>query len=117
MKHIDELSELKSQQPGVSSDDLVSFCNSRCVLYLYYLNGFNYVRGEYDDFDDERDWLQPFLKSMLIWHEDQMRQKMGLSTLLPILDGLRHSVFFTLVVSGHKDPYVEWEKRWAGERA
>lgn len=38
--------------------------------FRYYLNGFNYVRSEFDDYDKQKDWLQPFLKSMLIWDED-----------------------------------------------
>lgn len=111
VKHVDELRELQWKYPQITNSDLVSFCNSRCVLHLYYINGFNYVRCEFDDFDKEKDWLQPFLKSMLIWHEDQIRDKIGLESLLPDrLDGLKHSTFMNMVVNGAKNPYFEWEK-------
>ena len=113
VKHIEELRELKWKHPDISNVDLVSFCNSRCVLHLYYLNGFNYVRSEFDDFDKAKDWLRPFIKSMLIWHEDQIREKIGLQTLLPDgMDGLKHSTFMNIVVNGHKNPFYEWEKSW-----
>jgi hypothetical protein len=118
VNHVEELGELKWKRPDTTNSELVSFCNSRCVLYLYYLNGFNYVRGEFDDLDKQKDWLRPFLESMLIWHEAQIREKMGLPSLLPnSLDGLKHSTFVNLVVNGHKNPYFAWEKNWACERA
>lgn len=118
VKHIDELRELKWKHPDISNSDLISFCNSRCVVYLYYLNGFNYVRGEFDDLDKDKDWLQPFIKSMLIWHEDQIRGQIGLPSLLPgKYDGLKHSTFMNVVVNGHKNPYFEWEKSWVVDGA
>lgn len=118
VKYVEELRELKWKYPDITNSDLVSFCNSRCVLHLYYSNGFNFVRGEFDDFDDQKDWLRPFMKSMLIWEEDQLREKMGLQRLLPgSLDGLKHSTFMNLVVNGHKNPYFEWEKTRVDERA
>lgn len=118
VKHVDDLRELKWKHPDISNEELVSFCNSRCVLHLYYVNGFNLVRSEFDDLDKEKDWLRPFLKSMLIWHEDQMREKIGLPSLLPdSLDGLKHSTFMNLVANGHRNPYFEWEKTWSDESA
>ncbi|WP_415894564.1 hypothetical protein ACMXYQ_08960 [Neptuniibacter sp. PT34_22] len=113
-EHNDELGELKWKYPEVTNDELVSFCNSRCALHLYYLNGMNLVRSEYKDLDTEKDWLQPFTKSMLIWEEDQIRNKIGLPSLLPdSMDGLKHSTFMNMVTNGHKNPYYEWEKSWA----
>ena len=113
VKHVDELRELKWKYPEITNSDLISFCNSRCLLQLYYLNGFNYVRSEFDDFDKEKDWLQPFLTSMMIWDEDQIRDKIGLESLLPnSLDGLKHSTFMNMVVNGYKTPSFEWEKSW-----
>ena len=118
VKHIDELGELKWKYPSISNEELVSFCNTKCVLHLYYVNGFNYVRGEFDDFDKEKDWLRPFIKSMLIWEEDQIRNKIGLPSLLPgSLYGLKHSTFMNIVINGHKNPYYEWEKNWSEENA
>lgn len=109
----DELGELKWKHPDITKDELVSFCNTRCALYLYYVNGVNYVRGEFDDIDKEKDWLQPFLKSMLIWEEDQVRDKIGLLCLLPdSLDSLKHSTFINMVTNGYRNPFYEWEKSW-----
>ena len=80
----------------------------------HYLNGVNYVRGEFNDIDKEKDWLRPFIKSMLIWEEDIVREKIGLPSLLPdSLDSLKHSTFMNLVTNGHKNPFYEWEKSWA----
>ena len=111
--HIEELRELKWKRPDIDKDTLISFCNSRCALFLYYLNGVNYLRCEFDDYDREKDWLQPFLKSMLIWDENNMREKLGLETLLPnSLDALKYSTFLNLVVNGHRSPFYEWEKNW-----
>jgi hypothetical protein len=113
-EHNDELGELKWKFDEISDDDLISFCNSRCALHLYYVNGMNLVRGEFDDVDNEKDWLRPFIKSMLIWEEDQVRKKLNLSSLLTDpLDGLKHSTFMNLVTNGHKNPYYEWEKSWS----
>ena len=113
VEHNDELGELKWKHPDISNDDLVSFCNTRCVLHLYYLNGVNYVRGEFDDIDKEKDWLHPFIKSMLIWEGDQVRGKIDLPSLLPdSLDAFKHSTFMNLVTNGQKNPFYEWEKSW-----
>lgn len=55
---------------------------------------------------------------MLIWHEDQIREKIGLQRLLPdAMDGLKHSTFMNIVVNGHKNPFYEWEKTWVEESA
>jgi len=113
-EHNDELDELKWKHSDISNDDLVSFCNTKCVLYLYYLNGVNYIRGEFDDIDKEKDWLRPFIKSMLIWEEDRIREKIGLPSLLPdSIDALKHSTFMNMVINGHRNPFYEWEKSWA----
>ncbi|WP_281649247.1 hypothetical protein [Parendozoicomonas sp. Alg238-R29] len=114
--HVDELKEMKWKYPEISNDDLIAFCNSRAALYTYYLNGMNYVRMELKDSDDTKDWLRPFVKSMLIWTEDHMRSNIGLPSLLEnSLDGLKHSTFMNLVADGHKNPYFEWETKWASE--
>lgn len=58
------------------------------------------------------------MKSMLIWHEDQMRNKIGLPSLLPgDLDSLKHGTFMNLVINGHKNPFYEWEKNWVEDGA
>ncbi len=112
IEHNDELGELKWKHPDISNEELISFCNTRCVLHLYYINGINYVRAEFDDIDKEKDWLRPFIKSMLIWEEHQIREKIGLPSLLPdSLAALKHSTFLNLVTAGHKNPFYEWEKK------
>ena len=86
-------------------------------MLLYYVNGLNIIRRDFGDFDDVKDWLQPFMKSMLIWDEDIWRGKMDLPSLLPnSLDALEHSTFMNMVVNGFKNPYFEWEKAY-GELA
>lgn len=85
---------------------LFPYCNTRCVVHLYYLNGFNIVRGEFDDIDRDKDWFRPFLESMLIWQEDYYRGLIGILSLLPgSLDGLKHGTFMNLVVAGHKNVF------------
>lgn len=109
----DELAELKWKFPEMSKDDLVSYCNTQCVVHLYYVNGLNIVRGQFDDIDEGKDWLRPFTQSMLIWQEDQVREELGLPSLLAdSLGGLKHSTFMDMVRNGSKNPYFEWEKEW-----
>lgn len=111
--HNDELDKLNWKHENLTESQLVSFCNSRCVVYLYYINGFNYLREDFKDLDEEKDWLNAFTKSMLIWEEDSIRDKIGLPSLLSHgLDGLKHSTFMNLVVNGHENPWYEWEKSW-----
>lgn len=118
VKHVDDLRKLKWEHPDISNEELVSFCSSVCAVRLYYMNGFNLVRSEFDDFDKEKDWLNSFIKSMLIWEEDRMREKIGLASLLPnSLDATKHIIFMHLVVTGHRNPYSEWEKTWSDESA
>jgi hypothetical protein len=112
-KHNDKLREIKWKNPNITDDDLIYICNYQSVLHLYYLNGMNLVRSEFEDLDKEKDWLRPFVRSMLIWEEDQIRTKINLSSLLPdSFDALKHSTFMNIVTNGHKNPYYEWEKKW-----
>jgi hypothetical protein len=106
----DDLRELKWKHPDIKNEELISFCNTRSVLYLYYVNGLNYVRLEFKDYDEEKDWLKPFLKSMAIYEEDNIRKHIGLPSLLSgKFDGLMHSTFANFVMSNCKNPYFEWE--------
>ena len=109
----DQLSELKWAVSDISNDDLISACRTKSVLYLYFVNGMNCVRSEFNDIDADRDWLRPFIKSELIWEEDQVRRKIQLPRLLPdIFDPIKHSTFVNIVVNGSKNPLYEWEKKW-----
>lgn len=114
VKYNDELGELKWKNPDMSSKDLISFCNARCALYAFYVNGMNYVRLESDDFDDKKDWLIPFIRSMLISEEYQVREKLNLPNLLPdSLEALKYSTFLNLVINGHSNPFYQWEKSYS----
>lgn len=113
---IDDLGEAKRIHPEITDAELVDYCNSRCALCLYYLNGLNIVRGELNDINAERDWLRPFMQSMLIWLEDDARHAIGKDSLLPgSADALKNSIFMNIVKNGHTDPLSEWEKVWRGE--
>jgi hypothetical protein len=114
---VEDLREVKWKHPDISADQLVDFCNTRSVIHKYYVNGFNFVRTEFDDIDPTKDWLRPFLKAMLIWEEDKARSKAKLPRLLPDgLDSLKYSTFMNMVTNGHKNPYFEWEKTWGEGR-
>lgn len=105
-----ELKEIKWKYPNTSNDELISFCNSFCLIYLYYIDGLNAFRVSTGDVDNVKDWYKPFLKSMLIWSEDSIRSKIGLPSLCKDeLESLKYSTFMNLVVDGHKNPYFEWE--------
>ncbi|GGY10517.1 hypothetical protein GCM10007160_42160 [Litchfieldella qijiaojingensis] len=110
-EHNDLLKEHKWKNGEVSDEEFIALCNARCAVLLYCINGLNIVRIEFKDVIEEKDWLRPFIKSMLIWEEDTYRQKISLPSLLPNdLDGLWHSTFMNIVVNGAANPYYEWEK-------
>jgi hypothetical protein len=112
--HIELLREFKWKKPDASATDLVGMCNLRSGRWLFHLNGLNHVRYDFKDFDGQKDWLQPFVRAMLIWQEDSLREKLGLPPLLPDkLDGLKYSTFVNLVADGTKNPNYEWDKAWA----
>jgi hypothetical protein len=111
-EHIKELKEVVWNDPSITREGLTSYCNLQCALFLYFVNGVNLMRVEIGDYNDvpEKDWLHPFITSMLIYCEDTYRQKIGLPSLLPNLpDGLIHSTFMNIVLNGDKNPLFEWE--------
>jgi len=120
-EHLQTLRDVKWDNPAITQEELISFCNTQGVLYAYYLNGYNLLRLEFDDWYKTKDWFQPFVYSMMIWCEDNLRAKISLPSLLPDdLGALRHSTFLNLVVNGAKNPLYEWEKQWpdlAAQRA
>lgn len=110
-EHNDLLKEHKWKNEKASDEELVALCNARCAVLLYYINGLNIVRIEFKDVIEEKDWLRPFIKSMLILEEEMYRQTISLPRLLPNdLDGLWHSTFMNIVVNGAANPCYEWEK-------
>jgi hypothetical protein len=112
-EHIDELKELIWKDPDITDSELIEFCNIRRLLLLFYVNGINLVRCDLGDFDEEKDWFQPFIKSMLIWRESTFREEANLpAQLKEKLDGLKYSSFLNMVENGHKNPFFEWQKEW-----
>ncbi len=110
IEYRNELKEIKWKYPNTSNDELISFCNSFCLIYLYYIDGLNAVRVSTGDVDNVKDWYKPFLKSMLIWSEDSIRSKIGLPSLCKDgLEVIKYSTFMNLVLDGHKNPYFEWD--------
>ena len=106
VSHVEALRELKWKNPNLTNEDLVSFCNSQIAIYAYHLNGLNYVRVEHNDMDEQKDWLRPFIESMMIYFEDMIRESMELPSLLPNkVDILKHSAFMDAVVNGYGNPY------------
>ena len=111
--HCKELAEEVLRNPAGSDAALYGYTNARSVYYTYVLNGISLLRYDFDDFagGQERDWLRPFVKSMLIWHEDIYRSKINLPRLFEddVLSALQHSTFFNLVRNGVRNPLSEWE--------
>ncbi len=114
MDHEDELHALQVlYKQNSDASELIEFCKTRRDLYLFYVNGINYVRISVNDSDEENDWLRPFVTAMLIWQEDCIRKKVGLPSLLvDSLDSLRYSSFWNMVESGEPNPYCKWEREW-----
>lgn len=114
--HCNELAEELWRSPTSTEADIYMYARERSIYYNYVLNGINLLRYDLDDFagGTERDWLRPFVKSMLIWHEDTYRSKIALPTLFEdkIIRALPHSNFFNLVHDGVRNPLFEWELKF-----
>ena len=119
--HCNELKEEIWRVPNGTDKDLYDYAQARSIYYNYVLNGVNLLRYDFDDFagGKERDWLRPFAKSMLIWHEEVYRSKIGLPTLFEdkIIRAIPHSDFFSLVQHGARNPLFEWESKWGSHEA
>jgi hypothetical protein len=119
--HYKGLEEQIWQNPNISDADLVAFAAARSLICLYFMNGINMVRAEFDDINDDhaKDWFRPFVKSMLIFDEDDYRSKINLPSLLPggAIDALQHSSFMSIVRNGERNPLFEWERAFKIEHA
>lgn len=106
----------------LTAKDLVSALNSRCLRMNYIVNGLNRVRHHLGDYVEGKDWLQPFLRAMLIWSEDNYRSKLGMDSLFESdddilsLNGLRYSAFLNRVVDCDSNPFMTWEDSWKDMR-
>jgi hypothetical protein len=63
-----------------NDDDLYWAVQAQAVLSLYWVNGFNLLRGKYEpqNVGVGPEWFRPFVKSMLIWGEYVHRNELGL---------------------------------------
>jgi hypothetical protein len=112
-QHNTELKELLWREPDRTPQSLTTYCNVGCAKFAYFLNGYDILRRfEFNDFEPtpDKDWLRPFVTSMLIFCENFYRGRIGLPSLLPgPLDSLIHGSFMARVVNGDKNPLFEWE--------
>jgi hypothetical protein len=111
-----DLARVIQENKDTTDDTLVSWANARSCAFLYLMNCINVVRVDANDYKvtpgHKGDWFQPFVQSMLIWKEDEYRNKIGLPTLLPDFPVGRaqcHASFLTYVLEGAPDPLSRWE--------
>ncbi len=109
-----ELAEFLARTSDAADDDLITWANARTCAFLYLMSCANIMRGDLGDFARAKpgtgaDWLGPFVRSMLIWKEDDYRRKVGLPSMLPSELAWRHSTFLTYVSEGVRDPLTHWE--------
>ena len=106
-----ELAEFLSRNSNCTDDDLITCANARSCAFLYLMNCMNVIREDVGDFDRAKpDWFHPFVKSMLIWKEDDYRRRVGLPTMLPSDLARHHSTFLTYVLDGVSDPLRHCEE-------
>jgi len=106
-----DLTEFLSRNRDCTDDDLITCANARSCAFLYLMNCMNVVRGDVGDFDRAKpDWFRPFVRSILIWKEDDYRRRVGLPTMLPNELARHHSTFLTYVLEGVSDPLQQWEE-------
>ena len=114
-KYNKDLEERLWEFPGKTDEQLITFLNLRCAGILYFLNGWELLRKEFEQVTTvpEKDWFRPFLISMMIFSENTYRQNIGLPLLsTDPLFALRHSSFMNIVRSGGKNPLYEWESHF-----
>jgi hypothetical protein len=118
--HNEELAEEIWRQSDTSAEELLEYARVRSIVFLYFMNGMNILRSEFDDVvqPDNKDWYRPFVKSMMIVSEDHYRSKINLPTLLEdkILRALPYSTFMKIVQNGMRNPLFDWEQAF-GEHA
>lgn len=106
-----ELAPLLSQ--GASNEELMSFANKRAAVALYFANAFNMVRIQNGDVT-QPDWYRPFVEAMLVWEEDDMRDRLAMPRLVRgEVYGLAYYSFLEIVLSGEPDPLNAWQNRWS----
>lgn len=98
---------------GLGDEALVAFANSRAAVMLYYANALNMVRVRRGDIGPTIDWYQPFVEAMLVWEEDNARERLGLPRVVPgKLHGLPYYGYLEMVLAGEIDPVGCWKAKF-----
>jgi hypothetical protein len=93
--------------------ELIATANTRSATALYYANGFNIARVAIGDTEPDKDWYKPFVEAMVVWAEDQVREKLGLPRLVPGLIGsLPYASFLDHVLGSERNPFFTWTRDW-----
>lgn len=113
-RHIDAAAEYvpelkrhkwESEQSG---KDLVSFCNVRTTIYLFYMNAINMALIEIGD-KTEPHWYRPLVEAALVWQENQIRMAMEMPLTTPDeIDALAYGSFMDRIVDGEPAPFYDW---------
>lgn len=117
-RHIRQAAELHDEMRqqldrGLSDEELVVFANTRAAVMLYYANALNMVRIRRGDTQPENDWYRPFVEAMLVWEEDNARERLGLPRVVPgELHGLPYYGFLNVVLAGENDPLGHWKQKF-----
>lgn len=116
--HIRRAAELHDEMRGqvdrgLGDNELVAFANTRAAIMLYYANALNMVRIRRRDTALSTDWYRPFVEAMLVWEEDNARERLGLPRLVPgELHGLPYYGFLEVVLAGEADPVSRWKAKF-----
>lgn len=98
---------------GLGDEALVAFANSRAAVMLYYANALNMVRIRRGDTGPVTDWYLPFVEAMLVWEEDNARERLGLPRVVPgELHGLPYYGYLEIVLAGEIDPVGCWKAKF-----
>ena len=109
----DALGKFAWENPDLTDEDLLLFCNAQAAINVYFINGLNILRLELNDMSENKDWLHPFQESALIFEEYQLRKKLNLAQLVPSdAEAIKHSLFAKYVVEA-ESPYYEWMKAFS----
>src|SRR4051794_36708091 len=86
-------------------------------LHEHVQHGAICVEGYHDD--NSKDWFRPCYKSLCIWHEHQLREKLGMASALSgtsssnvAMKALGHSLCQQTIDSGAKELRLHWEDAW-----
>lgn len=116
--HIQRAAELHDEMRtqvdrGLSDIELRAFANTRAAVMLYYANALNMVRIRRGDTAPESDWYRPFVEAMLVWEEDNARERLDMPRVVPgELHGLPYYGFLEVVLAGEDDPLGHWKQKF-----